>query len=186
MEELIYFCEGVKMKQEEIKTEVGNLQNFMFGKKLFNGRPGVRCCENGITTAVDSVEGEKICSLLNDNYRKDGLIIVSVTYQQLRKIYDLFGSVFFGYVRAMNIAHQGWLYEEALALCKAKNESDPCGVNFPDLIKDGLIEYTTRSGNKFQVDHNLIEKNGNWYGDITVRFSPSISIAVDIARICIV
>ena len=149
---------------------------------------GVYCCENGITTAVDSVEeGEKICSLLNnDNYRKDGLIIVSVTYQQLRKIYDLFGSVFFGYVRAMNIAHQGWLYEEALALCKAKNESDPCGVNFPDLIKDGLIEYTTRSGNKFQVDHNLIEKNGNWYGDITVRFSPSISIAVDIARICIV
>ncbi|MBC8464973.1 MAG: hypothetical protein H8D63_01180 [Parcubacteria group bacterium] len=109
---------------------------------------------------------------------------VVVDYVQLRKIYDLFGSVFFGYVRAMNIAHLGWLYEEAQGLCASKKGDSQDGVNYPEEIHElenggAAFAYYSRSGKTYAVGHS----GENAYHDIEFYFPEDSSLAEEIEEI---
>ena len=111
---------------------------------------------------------------------------VTVNYTQLRKIYDAFGSVFFGYVRAMNIAHQGWRYAEAQELAKTLDEDNECGVVYPDVldVRENYIDvqYTSRSGNKYRFTHSG-RKNGNLYYEIDVEYPSNSQLSETIDAI---
>lgn len=104
----------------------------------------------------------------------------TVNYHQLRQIYDAFGSVFFGYVRAMNLAHQGWMYTEAQELAKTLDEDNECGVIYPDILdvqKNYIdVQYTSRSGNKYRFTHSGRE-NGNLYYQIDVEYPSNSQLA---------
>lgn len=111
-----------------------------------------------------------------------------INYRQLREIYDAFGSVFFGYVRAMNIAHQGWQYEEALAVAKRKDEepAEQNGVNYPYYLSvtPELVElkYASRSGSEFAVRHTN-PKNSMYY-DIEIEYPSTSSLTEFIDAVC--
>ena len=111
---------------------------------------------------------------------------VTVNYNQLRDIYDAFGSVFFGFIRAMNIAHQGWMYAEAIELCKKQEIDDQNGIVYPEKIeiKNNFIdfEYFSRSGNKYRFTHTG-RNNGNLYYEIDIEFSANSSLAGTIETI---
>ena len=104
----------------------------------------------------------------------------TVNYRQLRQIYDTFGSVFFGYVRAMNLAHQGWMYVQAQELAQTLDEDDECGVAYPDVldVQENYIDvqYTSRSGNKYRFTHSGRE-NGNLYYQIDVEYPSNSQLA---------
>ena len=105
---------------------------------------------------------------------------VIMDYKQLRQLYDCFGSVFFGYVRAMNIAHQGWPYFEAQELAERLNDepNELNGVNSAYRLvgfEDGSISiyYRTRSGNQFEVHHPA----ENLYYNIEVKYEKTSAIS---------
>jgi hypothetical protein len=105
---------------------------------------------------------------------------VMMNYVQLRQLYDCFGSVFFGYVRAMNIAHQGWRYFEAQELAERINDepNELNGVKSAHLIEEfenGAISiyYRTRSGNQFEVHHPA----ENLYYNIEVKYEKASAIS---------
>lgn len=104
----------------------------------------------------------------------------TVNYHQLRQIYDAFGSVFFGYVRAMNIAHQGWKYAEAQELAQELDNDDTNGVVYPDVldVQENYIDvqYTSRSGNKYRFTHTG-RQNGNLYYEIDVEYPSNSQLA---------
>ena len=110
----------------------------------------------------------------------------TVNYHQLRQIYDAFGSVFFGYVRAMNIAHQGWMYTEAIELCKQQEVDDQNGIVYPEKIeiKHNYIdfEYFSRSGKRYRFTHTG-RKNGNLYYEIDVEYPSNSQLAETIDAI---
>ena len=110
----------------------------------------------------------------------------TVNYLQLREIYDAFGSVFFGFVRAMNIAHQGWMYAEALELCKELDVDDPNGIVYPEKIEiqDNYIdfEYISRNGKKYRFTHTGRE-NGNLYYSIDIEYDENSSLSEIIEEI---
>ena len=101
-----------------------------------------------------------------------------VNYHTLREIYDLFGSIFFGYVRMMNIAHQGWCYMEALDLANATEDA-----NVPTILNvDGdkiFVEYVSRSGILYKFSH----EGENPYYDIKVEVSTKSSLYKQIQKI---
>lgn len=105
---------------------------------------------------------------------------VTVNYNQLRQIYDAFGSVFFGYVRAMNIAHQGWMYTEAQELAQTLDVDNECGVVYPDVldVQENYIDvqYTSRSGNKYRFTHTG-RQDGNLYYEIDVEYPSNSQLA---------
>lgn len=104
----------------------------------------------------------------------------TVDYRQLRQIYDAFGSVFFGYVRAMNIAHQGWMYTEAQELAQTLDVDNECGVVYPDVldVQENYIDvqYTSRSGNKYRFTHTG-RQDGNLYYEIDVEYPSNSQLA---------
>lgn len=110
----------------------------------------------------------------------------TVNYHQLRQIYDAFGSVFFGYVRAMNIAHQGWKYAEAQELAQELDNDDTNGVVYPDVldVQENYIDvqYTSRSGNKYRFTHTG-RQNGNLYYEIDVEYPSNSQLAEAIESI---
>ncbi len=111
---------------------------------------------------------------------------VTVNYNQLRQIYDAFGSVFFGYVRAMNLAHQGWMYAEAQALAQTLDVDNECGVVYPDVlnVQENYIDvqYTSRSGNKYRFTHSG-RQDGNLYYEIDVEYPSNSQLAETIKAI---
>ena len=111
---------------------------------------------------------------------------VTVNYNQLRQIYDAFGSVFFGYVRAMNIAHQGWMYTEAQELAQTLDVDNECGVVYPDVldVQENYIDvqYTSRSGNKYRFTHTG-RQDGNLYYEIDVEYPSNSQLAETIKAI---
>ena len=111
---------------------------------------------------------------------------VTVNYNQLRQIYDAFGSVFFGYVRAMNIAHQGWMYIQAQELAQTLDVDNECGVVYPDVlnVQENYIDvqYTSRSGNKYRFTHSG-RQDGNLYYEIDVEYPSNSQLAETIKAI---
>ena len=109
--------------------------------------------------------------------------IAVINYVKLRQIYDCFGGVFFGYVRAMNIAHQGWLYEEANEMCERLCENDINGVNSPIILEERggnwYIEYQSRSGKTYTIHH----AGTNPYYDIVFTYPEDSSLADEFAKI---
>lgn len=110
----------------------------------------------------------------------------TVDYRQLRQIYDAFGSVFFGYVRAMNIAHQGWMYIQAQELAQTLDVDNECGVVYPDVlnVQENYIDvqYTSRSGNKYRFTHSG-RQDGNLYYEIDVEYPSNSQLAETIKAI---
>ncbi len=110
----------------------------------------------------------------------------TVDYRQLRQIYDAFGSVFFGYVRAMNIAHQGWMYIQAQELAQTLDVDNECGVVYPDVlnVQENYIDvqYTSRSGNKYRFTHSW-RQDGNLYYEIDVEYPSNSQLADTIKAI---
>lgn len=111
---------------------------------------------------------------------------ITIDYNQLREIYDAFGGVFFGFVRAMNIAHQGWLYEEAIEFCKKLDIDDPNGIVYPDKIeiRNDFIdfEYQSRGGKKYRITHTGRRK-GNLYYEIDFEYDETSSLNEVIEKI---
>lgn len=102
---------------------------------------------------------------------------VVVSYVELRQILDLFGGLYFGIVRAANLAHNGWIYKKAIELAES---IDP-DCNVPESVEvydkytnDGArVEYRTRSGKQIIIDHS----GEHGYYEIEVFFDPETSVA---------
>lgn len=92
---------------------------------------------------------------------------VTVQWQSALEIYDLFNSVFFGIVRTLRLANQGFKYELAIELCKSIELTQETELNYPSVIEYNneapAFEYTSWSGKKYRITH-------------TSRISDSITI----------
>ena len=92
--------------------------------------------------------------------------------------------MFFGYVRAMNIAHQGLCYEEARTLCIEKNKEDENGIAYPEeiiFLENGgaKFSYRSRSGKEYFINH----RGRNAYYEIEFAYPADSSLAEVIAQI---